>query len=323
MIVASLLVAYALGAAVVGRRVLERAAWPSRAPVLGIWSWQALTWSIAGALVMAVLVLSLPVMPFRESVARALEACSMSLVSHYTTPGGNAVAWMALTLGIGLALRPLGFFAADSLTCAKQRRHQRRGLGLLAAPDSLGITNVEHDLPLVYCLPGRRSAIVVTSGARRRLTDDQLALVIGHEVAHLRARHHWALSGARALSRGFGRASVFVRAESAIAALVEMQADDAATTPKERRELARALVALSPHTVTSTAGALGSAGTASLARARRLTTPNAPLTLRVATTAGFAGVLLVALPLALAFGPGVESAVRDCCHAVAVASSGE
>jgi Zn-dependent protease with chaperone function len=315
VIVAGVLLLYVAIATVVGGRVLARADWPGQAPVLGIWAWQVLTWSVAGALVMAVLVLAMPVMPFNAAVADVLAACSMSLVSHYTTPGGSVVAWSALVAGGALAARPLWFFVAELADGVRVRRRQRQALKLVGWIDPAGVTTLEHDLPMVYCVPGRHAAIVVTSGARDRLSDRQLELVIGHEVAHLRARHHWALAGARALRRSFAPLPLFADAESAIAALIEMQADDSASCESGRRELARALLALSPQATRPPLGALGSAGDHSLVRARRLSRPRSRMHPRRVALAYLVGAVVLALPVLLALGPGFESAVRDCCHA--------
>ncbi|TDD13757.1 hypothetical protein E1294_39770 [Nonomuraea diastatica] len=41
-----------------------------------------------------------------------------------------------------------------------------------------------------YCVPGRHSQMVITTGAMRSLGPEQVAAVLAHEQAHLRGRHH-------------------------------------------------------------------------------------------------------------------------------------
>ncbi|MGL5860333.1 MAG: M48 family metalloprotease, partial [Phycicoccus sp.] len=48
---------------------------------------------------------------------------------------------------------------------------------------------VSHPAPTAYCIPGWRSRVVLSQGVLDTLPDDELAAVLAHEDAHLRARH--------------------------------------------------------------------------------------------------------------------------------------
>lgn len=46
-----------------------------------------------------------------------------------------------------------------------------------------------HPLPTAYCIPGRRSRVVLTEGTLEQLSTAELDAVLAHERAHLQARH--------------------------------------------------------------------------------------------------------------------------------------
>ena len=92
--------------------------------------------------------------------------------------------------------------------------------------DGLRILDVKE--PLAYCLPGVRSRVVVSEGTLTTLADNEIAAILSHERAHLRARHDLVLEMFTAVHAAFPR---FVRSASALDAvrlLIEMLADDAA-----------------------------------------------------------------------------------------------
>ena len=97
--------------------------------------------------------------------------------------------------------------------------------------------------PLAYCLPGVRSRVVVSEGTLTTLSDSEIAAILTHERAHLRARHDLVLEMFTAVHAAFPR---FVRSANALDAvrlLIEMLADDAAVRAAGPTPLARALVA--------------------------------------------------------------------------------
>ncbi len=150
--------------------------------------------------------------------------------------------------------------------------------------------------------------MVVTSGTLRELPDSQVAAVLAHERAHAHGRHHLLLDGVRLLAAAFPRAAVFGHAQRQIDRLVELRADEVATTGGHSGlELARALVALAeaarrPPTslpVPVPVGAVAATGGDALERVHRLLRPPAPLP-RAARLALAAGVVaLAAAPVGL------------------------
>ncbi|WP_238006399.1 M48 family metalloprotease [Dactylosporangium sp. AC04546] len=65
--------------------------------------------------------------------------------------------------------------------------------------------------------------MVVTSGALRKLSADELRAVMAHERAHGSGRHYWMLRAARMLHRAFPRVPLFRLAEDQVYRLVELR----------------------------------------------------------------------------------------------------
>ena len=117
-------------------------------------------------------------------------------------------------------------------------------LSLLAHGDPKvpGALVVDHPAAAAYCVPGLRSAIVISAGALDLLDQAELAAVLAHERAHLRERHDLVLLPFTALLRAFRWSGVAREAYAAVALLVEMLADDRALRHRPARELATALL---------------------------------------------------------------------------------
>ena len=126
----------------------------------------------------------------------------------------------------------------------RARQRQRILLSLLAHGDPKvpGALVVDHPAAAAYCLPGLRSAIVVSAGTLELLDAAELAAVLAHERAHLRERHDLVLLPFAALLRAFRWAPIARQAQRAVALLVEMHADDRALRHRPARELATALL---------------------------------------------------------------------------------
>jgi hypothetical protein len=109
---------------------------------------------------------------------------------------------------------------------------------------------------------------VVSEGTLTSLADNEIAAILSHERAHLRARHDLVLEMFIAVHAAFPR---FVRSASALDAvrlLIEMLADDAAVRAAGPTSLARALVTCA--TGRTPAGALAAGGPTTVVRVRRL-----------------------------------------------------
>lgn len=311
MIAPTVLVLFSVAAAVAGPRLLARGSWAVRAPRLGILAWQALTVAVALSLVLAGLALALPELHLTTDLAALLQACAAELQHQYGTPGGSVLSALGGAFAIAIVTRFAACFSLVLLNDRRSRRQHLRGLALISpGQDGSGVTFVDHDAPLVYCLPGRSGRVVITEGAARLLSEQELASVLAHERAHLRARHHVLIAASAALSRTFFGLGVFALAAERISHLAEMHADDAAGR-EQRPHLATALL----HLVgcPTPAGALGAGGGEAVARIVRLSQPDVPLSrgTRVFVMALLA-VLLVS-PMLIALLPAGVALVVDCC----------
>ena len=124
---------------------------------------------------------------------------------------------------------------------------------------SSGMVVLEAPQLAAYCVPGRPSTIVVTSGALSVLEPAQLIAVLAHERAHLAGRHHMLVALTRGLAAIFPAVPLFTRGQSEIARLAEMRADDAAARRAGRRPLIEALLAMGTGSAVRV-GAAGSPG---------------------------------------------------------------
>ncbi|WP_148575342.1 M56 family metallopeptidase [Nocardioides caldifontis] len=297
--------------AILGGRLLDRATWPTRAPALGILAWQALTAAVALAVVLTGVSLALPELHLSGNVSQMLRTCLIELQHRYSTPVGSMLGVAGACLALGVSARLLHAWTATTLAAGRQRRRHLIGLGLIAdstSPDAVAF--VDHEEPLVYCLPGRRRRVVVTSGAKRLLTQRQLRGVLAHERVHLRARHHLAIVASTALSQAFFGLGVFRTAAERVVELVEMHADDA-VSGSQRRDLASALLRLSG--AAAPAGALGVGGATAVARIIRLSQPRAPLPSQARWPILALTLATVVIPVLLAVLPAGMAVAEHCC----------
>ncbi|NYE38702.1 Zn-dependent protease with chaperone function [Nocardioides cavernae] len=179
-----------------------------------------------------------------------------------------------------------------------RRRHRERVD--LVARVSGGVSVLEHDLPVAYCVPGMTgSRIVVSRSTVRSLAPAELEAVLEHERSHLRARHDLVLEAFAALHLAFPRWVASEAARREVEVLVEVLADRAACRSGDRRALLGALLALAGSP--APAGSLGSAGSALAARVEVLrdTRPHrvqAAAVVALAATILAVPTLLVVLP---------------------------
>ncbi len=268
--------------------LLARAVWPMRAPRAAVVLWQAI------------------------AMAAVLSAFSagLALASRLFVPGPDgrptaAVGQQIAALGWPLWLCTVGVFALTLLIGARlvvavaqvaigtrrRRARHRMMVDLLAESQDDGMRVLDIAEPLAYCLPGMRSRVVLSRGTLSALSQPELAAIVRHERAHLRARHDLVLEAFIAVHTAFPR---FVRSGSALNAvrlLVELLADDAAVRTAGPRPLARALVtcACGP----TPAGALAAGGPSTVIRVRRLSGPPNSLVLAIAAYCAAAAVLVI------------------------------
>lgn len=271
-------------------RALAAARWPARDPVGALLVWQAVGLAGGLALVSAGVVYGLaPLGPDLPAALRRLAAEPAALRD------GGVVHLLALAGGLALLTRLLGVMAVTTRRTLRARRRHCDLLDVLATPWPAvpGAHVLDHPTPVAYCLPGRRSRLVLSVGTLRALDPAQLAAVLAHERAHLRERHDLVVLPFVA----WGATAPFVRgmvsAQVAVAALIEMRADDVAATRAEPAELACALRTVGGA---APAAALSSFVAALDHRLARITAPPAPLPTAVRGLVRLGAAALVALP---------------------------
>jgi Zn-dependent protease with chaperone function len=182
------------------------------------------------------------------------------------------------------------------------RRRHRDQLDVLARRDARapGATSVlEHDVPVAYCVPGRHvERVVVSVGTLDRLSRDEVAAVLAHERAHLRARHDLVLEAFSVLHHAFPRWVSSAAALAEVRLLVEVLADRAAARDAGCPALGRALVALAEGRASGPGFALAATDDGSTLLVRvRLLADHRPRPLQAAALVALAGAVL-ALPTA-------------------------
>ncbi len=241
-----LLAAVAVGT-VPAAAALASARWPHRSPAAAILLWQALglSWGLAAVGALAGLV---AVHARWGVVGGVLAGAAQALRDAALGSTAAALAALArlafLMAGAALLILLCWVLLAASTTVLLARRRHRVLLSLLAHGDPKvpGALVVDSPAAAAYCVPGLRSRIVISAGALALLDAAELAAVLAHERAHVRARHDLVLLPFSALGRAFPHSRLVRRAHAAVALLVEMLADDRALRHRPARELATALL---------------------------------------------------------------------------------
>ncbi len=268
--------------------LLSRATWLRRTPVATLVLWQA----VALAAVLAAL------------------GAGLSLVTGQVwreDPGATSyvVAGVAL-LVTGLVagrLALMGHLVGTELRALRRRHRDQVDLvGRRVSDDSLRV--LDHPVPVAYCLPGMAaSRIVLSSGALGHLDERQLAAVLLHERAHLRARHDLLLEAFTVLHRAFPRWVRSATAHDEVALLVEVLADRAAVRDGRARDLGSALLAMAEGRLPS--GALGAADRGLAARVALLADDGGHRAQSLAVAAS--GIALVVLPTVMVVRPWLQA----------------
>ncbi len=270
--------------------LLARASWPMRAPRAAVVLWQSI--AVAAVLSAFSAGLALAARLFVPGPdGRPTADVAMEIAALGWPLWACSVLVFAVTLIIGFRL--IKAVAEVAISTRRRRARHRTIVDLLGEHRrELGEVRVlDVAAPLAYCLPGMRSRVVLSRGTLSALDSDELAAILQHERAHLRARHDLVLEAFTAVHTAFPR---FVRSGSALTAvrlLVELLADDAAVRAAGPRPLARALVtcACSP----TPAGALAAGGPTTVVRVRRLSGPPNSLACSVAAYCAAAAILVI------------------------------
>jgi Zn-dependent protease with chaperone function len=276
---------------------LRRAAWPVRAPRLGILAWQTTSGAVVAALGTAATAALLHWDPTHAVVCAAWRVCVDALTgAHGRTAQAIAFAGLA-TLAI-LVLR-LGTAWRRVITAADNSRRQHQALLVHAGTPraDLGATVVASPEPAAYLVPGSHPQVVVTTGALLRLSAPQLAAVVAHERAHAKGHHHRLRDVARMLNRAFPRVPVFAHAALEVGRLVELRADDVAARDHSPLAMAYALAALA--TPEPDIHVVGAGGGDAAERLYRLLDPPRPLSRPVQVAVAAGCLALPAVPVLL------------------------
>jgi Zn-dependent protease with chaperone function len=268
---------------------LARATWPTRAPRAAIVLWQAIALAaVLSAFSAGIAIASRLFVPGRDgrptaTITSEIEVLGWPLWIVY-------VIVFAVTLVIGARLT----YAVVQVAIATRRRraHHRMVVDLVGKSQGTHLRILDVEQPLAYCLPGVRSRVVVSAGALNTLADNEMAAILTHERAHLRARHDLVLEMFTAVHAAFPRFVRSAHALHAVRLLIELLADDAAVRAAGPTPLARALVACaSGHTPS---GALAVGGPTTVLRVRRL--GGQPNSRALAAAAYLAAAAVVVVP---------------------------
>jgi Zn-dependent protease with chaperone function len=232
---------------------LAVARWPRRAPAAAIVLWQALGlgWGLAAIGTLIALGTAGQGAGGRGSGGPGSGVAGGALSELGRLANGrlgfspSALARLAcLVAGVVLLTLLVWVLLSASAAVLRARQRQRALLSLLAHGDPKvpGALVVDYPTAAAYCLPGLRSAIVISAGTLELLDSAELAAVLAHERAHLRERHDLVLLPFVALLNGFAWSPVARKAHQAVALLIEMHADDMARRHRPARELATALL---------------------------------------------------------------------------------
>jgi Zn-dependent protease with chaperone function len=206
-------------------------------------------------------------------------------LGHWSAPALRAGAGYPVGVGVlasgvvAVCLAAAVIRGTHSVRALARASRAARGLTPLGGAGDLVL--VDDEAPTAYTVPGWHSRIIVSTSMLAALSADERRVVLAHEAAHLRHRHHMYLHLA-ALSAA---ANPLLRpVVAAIALGIERWADeDAASEVRDRemaaRGLARAALAQAGHR--RCLGVLGVADSAVVARVRALLAP-APAPRRLA-----------------------------------------
>jgi Zn-dependent protease with chaperone function len=307
MVPAALLLLGAL-AALVAPRLLARADWPDREPVVALWVWQCV---VASVLLCCVLSMTLSAAGAWGAVrGHVFAPAPHSVVNAYALSSSPWAAATAVALACGGAWTAA--MLAREIVRARARRRRHRAELLVRAPLLPGeepgsdrLVVLEGERPDAWWLPGAAPQLVITTAALRRLEGRRLDAVLAHEQGHAQARHDWLLHCSAALANGFPQVPVFAAFRDEMHRLVELAADDMASRRFGRLTIALALVELNEDR-----GVFGPCPTPQAhvpQRVDRLLTPPGRLTAARRLRLTAAGTLVPVIPLLVAFVPGLRA----------------
>ena len=239
MITLAALLATGLAVAWAAPRLLLAGSWQPRSPRLALALWHLALAVVVGCVLVALgVAVWMAVMSSTGPHAHGVEGIVATVVG-----------WTGLILVGGIAL--VVYTAAETTFPREQSplrllagvphdiEHLDRGLDLVT---------YEIDEPFACAVPGRPGTIAVGRGARRLLTEVRFRAVVEHERAHLRYRHHLAVSAARLYAACVPRTRAARALPRVTRLLIELMADDDAARRVGAVHLANALAVIGEST---------------------------------------------------------------------------
>jgi hypothetical protein len=141
-------------------------------------------------------------------------------------PGG-----VPMGVAAAVAATVVVVLAGRSLLAARRGRRVATvepGIGWHATVGGHELVVVPSADPVAFSTPGRPSQVIMSHGLIAALSDEELAAVLRHEVAHVRHRHQRYLLLARTVEASLGLLPLVRRATAALRCAVERWADEAA-----------------------------------------------------------------------------------------------
>ena len=314
MLGAATLLAYAACMGWLGDRLLARATARIHSPRVVLWVWHGLVVTVLTSIGIGLVLASHDV--WEHGLSWLLHADKSRLHDAYAEPREVHSAWnLALLVLLVLGAIALGS-AFSSLRRGREARQAHRllpidtsnvpnGTGMAVAPHEAPVAVLPEPTPMIYCLPGRGadSRIVVTTGARDLLSDDQLEAALEHERAHLTRNHHRVVLIAEAVAAALRLPQMLQGYPRAVRLLVELEADDRAARRHGTHTVASALLEMSSAASSGPRLGLAMAGTDASIRIRRLLDQE-----RQAPRRAVAAILLPAA-IVLAVAPAIAAAM--------------
>jgi Zn-dependent protease with chaperone function len=243
--------------AVLAPRLLSRARWQDREPVVALWVWQCVVAAVLLCFALSLLVTAAALWsPLRVELFHTAPRGVQQ--AYGLASGGDWRGLLAAVLLTGAVHLLLHLFREAHLARISRRRRYREirraapslpreteaWTAALLGRRAERLLVMESPRPQAWSLPlpSRPLQLVVSTGAMRRLSSEQLDAVLAIERAHARARHHLLVQSAGALATAFPAATLFTAYADNSARLVELAADDAAA--QRHGHLATALALL-------------------------------------------------------------------------------
>ncbi|MBE2998047.1 M56 family metallopeptidase [Nocardiopsis sp. HNM0947] len=237
--------------------------------LLALWTVALLAWAVSWA----TLVFTVVAEVMGPGLKGFVTACITLFQAVSSSGAGTVVAVLAPVAALA-AGRLCWVLARRYAGSVRWRREHHRELTAGARQrclDGHDVWLLQARRPHAYCVPGRRSGVVLTQGALDVLSPKELRAVLAHEDAHLRGHHHVLVAASRLLDTAFPGVPLLRAAVTEVPVLVEWAADDHAARTVGHAPLLHAIgVMVAPPEPDPSGRSLAASGACPVERARRL-----------------------------------------------------